>query len=163
MKGREYFQRMFAYDYWANKATLHSITELLDGQERPLTLLAHILGAQKIWHHRLTGEDVEGLMVWPVIHDSDYRRQVEECHGYWWEFLNNIDEDELNDTVDYANTKGQEFENTVADILSHVLMHSAYHRAQIASAVKAEGGIPAATDFIAYARTPENVLDDDDE
>jgi len=32
-------------------------------------------------------------------------------------------------------------------------MHSVYHRAQIAMAIKEAGGTPAVTDFIAYART----------
>lgn len=152
-----YFLRMFAYDYWANKVTLRSIETLNEGQERPHTLLAHIVGAQKVWHHRLTGQDTDGLMVWPVIHDSEFKRELEERHGDWWELLRDLSSDDLDETVDYATTQGQDYNNTVADILSHVLLHSSYHRSQIASAVKEAGGTPAVTDFIAYARTGADV------
>jgi uncharacterized damage-inducible protein DinB len=51
-------------------------------------------------------------------------------------------------TVLYANTKGQRFENTVAEILLQVLLHGAYHRGQIAADVRAAGGEPALTDLI---------------
>jgi uncharacterized damage-inducible protein DinB len=40
----------------------------------------------------------------------------------------------------------------VGDILTHVVAHSAYHRGQIAAAVRAAGGAPAYTDFIHAAR-----------
>ena len=40
----------------------------------------------------------------------------------------------------------------MADILTHVTMHGAYHRAQIAAAVRESGGEPAYTDFIHAAR-----------
>ncbi len=153
MKDPAYFQRMFAYDAWANKATLASIHDMSDNRQRPLTLFSHILGAQKMWHHRLTGEDTTGMLVWPVIHDSDLSAQIEECYGNWWEFLNNIDPDEFDESIDYTNTQGREFTNTVCDVLSHVLMHSMYHRAQIAMVIKEGGGTPATTDFITYART----------
>ena len=38
------------------------------------------------------------------------------------------------------------------DILTHVLLHSAYHRGQIASQVRAGGEQPAYTDFIHAVR-----------
>jgi uncharacterized damage-inducible protein DinB len=40
----------------------------------------------------------------------------------------------------------------VEDILTHVLLHSAYHRGQIASQTRAAGGTPAYTDFIHAVR-----------
>ena len=38
------------------------------------------------------------------------------------------------------------------DILAHVVLHSAYHRGQIAAAVRAGGGEPAYTDMIHAVR-----------
>jgi len=40
----------------------------------------------------------------------------------------------------------------VQDILTHVLLHSAYHRGQIASQVRSSGEQPPYTDFIHAAR-----------
>jgi len=42
--------------------------------------------------------------------------------------------------------------STVGDILTHVAMHGAYHRAQIAAAVRESGREPAYTDFIHAVR-----------
>lgn len=162
MTTAEYFLRMFAYDYWANKVTLRSIEDLTAGQERPHTLLAHIVGMQKLWHHRLTGEETDGLTVWPVIHDSEFKRELEERQGAWWELLRDISSEDLNETVDYATTEGQGYNTTVADILSHVLLDAAYHRSQIASAVKEAGGTSGVTDFIAYVRAGASVTEDEE-
>jgi len=40
----------------------------------------------------------------------------------------------------------------VADVLTHVVLHSAYHRGQIASLIRSGGDAPAYTDFIHAAR-----------
>ena len=66
--------------------------------------------------------------------------------------MTSLDAAELNRPVHYVNSAGQEFVNTVRDILFHVAMHGSYHRGQIALLVREAGGQPAATDFIAFAR-----------
>lgn len=38
------------------------------------------------------------------------------------------------------------------DVLTHVIMHSVYHRGQIAAEVRASGSEPAYTDFIEAIR-----------
>ncbi len=58
----------------------------------------------------------------------------------------------LAETVVYKNSKGEPWTSTVEDILTHVLLHSAYHRGQIASQVRAGGEQPAYTDFIHAVR-----------
>ena len=40
------------------------------------------------------------------------------------------------------------YDSLVRDILTHVFMHSAYHRGQIASDMRQAGFVPAYTDFI---------------
>ena len=51
-----------------------------------------------------------------------------------------------------TNSKGEPWTSRVEDILLHVVMHSAYHRGQIASDVRASGHTPAYTDFIHCVR-----------
>ena len=59
----------------------------------------------------------------------------------------------LGDVVSYVNSKGEAWRSTVGDILTHVVLHSSYHRGQIASHVRATGAEPAYTDFIHATRT----------
>ena len=54
--------------------------------------------------------------------------------------------------VRYRNGAGQEFTSTVEDILLRLCLHGAYHRGQIAWALRPSGVTPAATDFIAFIR-----------
>jgi uncharacterized damage-inducible protein DinB len=41
---------------------------------------------------------------------------------------------------------GAEFKTPIRDVVTHLVMHSAYHRGQVAAAVKEDGGKPAPTD-----------------
>jgi uncharacterized damage-inducible protein DinB len=50
--------------------------------------------------------------------------------------------------VIYKNTKGESWTNRRQDILMHVIMHSAYHRGQIATDIRGAGFAPPYTDFI---------------
>ena len=52
----------------------------------------------------------------------------------------------------YTNSKGELWENRVLDVLSHVLLHSAYHRGQIALEIRRSGSAPAYTDYIHAVR-----------
>jgi len=61
--------------------------------------------------------------------------------------------DEAARQVAYVNSKGESFRNSAANIATHVLFHSHYHRGQIAALVRAAGYEPAYTDFIHAIRT----------
>ncbi len=54
--------------------------------------------------------------------------------------------------IAYRNTKGEVWTSTVAEVLTHVVIHSGYHRGQIAAEIRSEGATPAYTDFIHAAR-----------
>jgi len=66
--------------------------------------------------------------------------------------IDSMDEIALSGGVTYRNSIGDEYTNSPADILIHVALHGAYHRGQIAAAVRAGGDTPATTDYIAYVR-----------
>ena len=50
--------------------------------------------------------------------------------------------------ISYVNSKGESWSSQVDDVLFQVITHSAYHRGQIASDMRAAGLTPAYTDFI---------------
>jgi uncharacterized damage-inducible protein DinB len=69
------------------------------------------------------------------------------------EYLESVDDEDLEDGVAYRNTKGEFWTSTAGDILTHLVLHSSYHRGQIAAAIREAGGDPAYTDFIHAVRT----------
>ncbi len=58
----------------------------------------------------------------------------------------------LSEKCVYRTTAGKPFETTIEDVLLHVVMHSVYHRSQVAAAVRQAGGKPAAADYVVYVR-----------
>lgn len=59
---------------------------------------------------------------------------------------------DLTRVVEYHNSAGHSFHNTVAEILAQVILHGSYHRGQLALLARQGGGTPAMTDYIFYAR-----------
>jgi uncharacterized damage-inducible protein DinB len=86
------------------------------------------------------------LAVWPELGIDACREEVAALARLWPEFLD-AHRNSLDDTVSYTNTKGEAWTNTVEEILTHVTIHSAYHRGQIASDVRGAGMTPALTDY----------------
>lgn len=111
--------------------------------------MGHIVGAETLWHARLTGARAP-LAVWPDLAPGQVETWVADLDGMWTRYLEGA---RLEESVSYTNTKGDAFSSTVEDVLTHVVMHSAYHRGQIAADVRAAGHEPAYTDFIHATRT----------
>ena len=61
------FRRLFAYDAWGNLATLESIRlATLSPSSRACALVAHLLGAGRLWLDRLQGHPAS-TEVWPAL------------------------------------------------------------------------------------------------
>jgi uncharacterized damage-inducible protein DinB len=56
--------------------------------------------------------------------------------------------DALGRKVAYVNSLGESWTNAVEDILLHVIAHSAYHRGQVALALRSDGHEPAYSDYV---------------
>jgi uncharacterized damage-inducible protein DinB len=118
--------------------------------DRPLRLFAHILNAESLWLGRIVGET--GPLPWDERTLDECDRLVEQNQAAYARFLDSPLADDDWRMIDYRTTDGTPYRTSLRDILQHVLMHGCYHRGQIASAVKAEGGEPAMTDLIFYIR-----------
>jgi len=147
----EHLQRLFRYDYWANREILTVLETLASPPQRPLNLLGHIVSAERLWLERLLLKK-QTLPVWPLFTIAQCKLEVEELPTLWRNYLNSIGESGLTRSLSYKNTKGEAFSSQKQDVLMHVVMHSAYHRGQIAAEMRAGGFTPAYTDFIHAVR-----------
>ncbi len=141
----EYLRRQFAYDAWANREVLTVLQKNGGEDPRSIQLLAHLLAAERLWMERLEGKD-QSVKVWPVSDLSLCEGQVQELERLWPEYLRGVTD--FSQTISYKNSKGEPWTSTIVDVLTHVVMHSAYHRGQIASHMRESGLTPAYTDFI---------------
>jgi uncharacterized damage-inducible protein DinB len=146
----DYLRREFAYDAWANQETLAAIGKA--GRDpRSLELMAHILSAERLWLERLR-QQPQSQPVWPEQDLARSESEAADLAGLWAEYLGSLADQDLPVVISYKNSKGEPWTSTIADVLTHVVMHSAYHRGQIASHMRQSGKAPASTDFIHAVR-----------
>lgn len=144
------YLRRFTYDEWANHEVLRAMRSS-GPDERSLALLAHIISAERLWLERVQ-QVPQSSPVWPSSTLEDCASQIEDVGRLWREYLSQNSQSDVARTISYKNTRGELWTSSLADILTHVILHSAYHRGQIASHMRANGKTPASTDFIHAVR-----------
>jgi len=147
----EHIGSLFSYDDWANREVLGSLQTLNAPPVRSVKLLAHIISSERLWLERLLAQK-QTHPVWPLFTLEDCKSEIDQLHERWKNYLPSLGEAGLSDSRTYKNTRGDTFTSKKQDILLHVIMHSAYHRGQIAADVRAAGFTPAYTDFIHAVR-----------
>jgi uncharacterized damage-inducible protein DinB len=153
-------RRTFAWEGWANREALASLRRMDAPPAAAVRWLAHVAAAQQLWRERVRGLP-QGMPVWPDLALDEIAPRLDEAERRWAALLAELESDgagggagdALARPVSYVNTKGERFTSPLGDVLVHVTHHGAYHRGQIAAAVRAAGGEPAYTDFIHAART----------
>lgn len=145
----DYLRRQFSYNDWANREVLAQMRVPI-ADARSLELMSHILSAEQLWLQRMKREP-QSLPVWPNIDLKQCEALAVEMTRQWEEYFDQVKGD-FSQTISYKNSKGEAWSNSVLDILTHVILHSAYHRGQIASHMREAGLNPAYTDFIHAVR-----------
>jgi len=140
------FVRLFAYDRWANLECLKAAKDQA-AANNAVGRIAHILSAEKLWLERILHEK-QSLPVWPTSSLEECLTLADRVGSAWHNYLARLAAGELEEVIEYRNSKGEAWSSRVEDILLHVVMHSAYHRGQIAMEMRAAGLEPAYTDFI---------------
>lgn len=142
-----HYQHLASYDGWANLEVITSFRAVGTPPPRSLNLMSHIYAAERIWLTRLL-QQTKPLSVWPELTLEQCEEQAKELPRLWQDYLGPGSGGLLAQEITYKNSKGESWKNSVQDILTHVFMHSAYHRGQIAADMRQAGHVPAYTDFI---------------
>jgi uncharacterized damage-inducible protein DinB len=147
------WERLFAYDAWANRESLASLRSAGDGApEKARKRLAHVVGAQRLWLARVDGAPGPPPVVWPDLTLDEIGKSIGELAARWELLVSGLDAVEVARPVSYVNSKGEPWTSKVGDVLTHVVFHGGYHRGQIASDLREAGFEPAYTDYIEAVR-----------
>lgn len=144
------FHREFAHDAWANEQALASLRPA-EAPARALRFMAHIVAAEWLWLGRLK-QWKEKVPVWPEWTWEQIEAQAGKLPPLWQELLRGMKPAGLDQPTTYVNSKGETWTSACGDILTHVLLHSSYHRGQIATELRSVGLTPAYTDYIEAVR-----------
>jgi uncharacterized damage-inducible protein DinB len=147
-------QKLAAHLAWADAEVLRSLRasrETPGSDERALTLYAHVVAAEAVWLARIAGRTPD-VAVWPTMTLDEAaalaRRNADELAS----LMASSSASDLAREITYRNSAGAEFRSQVEDMLLQVATHGCYHRGQIALLIRASGGEPAPSDYIAFVR-----------
>ena len=148
------------YDRWANLQMLDAVSKT-----RPETLtlqigssfpsihetLVHILWAEELWLQRwqsLSNVPFPDPNNFPTL--DALRRKLEEIHEQQIHYLKSLEHASADRVVGYVNFKGQRWEYSLRQMVQHLMVHSAYHRGQIATMLRQMGETPPMTDYLVF-------------
>ena len=146
---QSFFQELFQYNHQSNLTLIEAfVTHQHKVSEKSVLLFSHILNAHHIWNNRIDHKtppfgvwDTHDIQIFTTIHNKNSEMSTDI-----------INRENLARIIAYQNSKGERFENSIRDILFHIINHSTYHRAQIATEFKNNGIAPLVTDYIFYKR-----------
>jgi len=144
--------RLMQHADWANRRVLDLLNATNVTEQRALLLFAHVLTTERIYLERMRGLDPWPQHFWPELSRAECAVLVAENRRQYESFFDALAEADLDHAVKYRNSKGVEFHTPIKDLLTHVTLHGAYHRGQIAAAIRAAGSEPVNTDFITFVR-----------
>src|SRR5215208_7113952 len=108
----EHYRRLIAYDAWANREALHSLRAAgRSAPERALAIMSHIAAAERVWLERLNHRGSKPP-VWPELSLEQVEQELETVSRDWKAILA-PGEAELARSVDYYNSKGERWVNSV--------------------------------------------------
>jgi uncharacterized damage-inducible protein DinB len=148
---KTYFQRLFRFSAWADQRSLEALRGAPAAHAEALPLLSHVLAAEHVWLARLQHREPLHI-VWPTLNLDQCAALAAENEAGYRAFLDEIEEERLAEQVRYRTSQGQEFVNSVLDILTQVALHGPYHRGQIAKIIGRSNGVATNTDFITFLR-----------
>lgn len=159
----EHFSRFARYNRWANSWLYAAAGELPDDEYRADRgaffrsvhgTLNHLLVADRIWLHRLTGEGPLPTALDEILHDdlaslTDARAAEDER---LIRFVDELDDDRLDTNLIYHTTTGTRHETPLFVVLGHLFNHQTHHRGQVHTLLTQLGRAAPQIDFIYYYR-----------
>ncbi len=158
----EKIRLLYEYDAWANHRVLDACATLKEEQfTRDLgssfrsvrDTLAHIMDVEWLYLERWNGRSPNAL---PPAESYPNQANVtarwkgieSDLNG----FVSTRNSADLAQKIDYRNTQGVAFSNSLWEMLRHLVNHSTYHRGQVATLLRQLGTKPASTDLILFYR-----------
>lgn len=144
-----FFNELFDYNFYCNKKIIDQCLTAATVPSKSEELFSHILNAHHIWNARILGKPCDyevwqkhPIKIWADIHYENQRTS--------FEIVTNADG--FDKRIDYENSEGRLFTNTLQDMLFHIINHSTNHRGQIAVDFRTNGFEPLVFDYVFYKR-----------
>lgn len=146
---KEFFKDLFEYHrHFNQKMADLFIAESSRISARTIPLFCHSVNAHQIWNTRiLKNEQPLGVH---QLHSLEFCKDLDLSN--YTNTLRILSEVSLSERIRYQTSRGDAFENSVQEILFHVVNHFTHHRGQLVSDLRQSGIEPLVTDYIFYKR-----------
>lgn len=153
---------LYAYNAWANHRLLDACVELTPEQfTRDLRssfpsvrdTLAHILGAEWLWHERFRGRSPSVLPTpsdFPTL--GDIRNRWTTVEADLLKFVSSLTPDDLERVYEFRTTQGEVYASPLRQALQHLVNHGSYHRGQVMAFLRQLGAKGVSLDMIRFYR-----------
>jgi uncharacterized damage-inducible protein DinB len=155
---KSYCEELFRFHRWRQEKISNLLSDVdanyfsqqLDGSFGSLfIILNHLVWAEKVWLGRVNNNEVATMRDTAV---SELLTAWKEVTDKWSHLVEATSLEKFDDKVVYFNSKGDRFENDLAEIIVHLIDHSTYHIGQMMNAVRGFGIEPVSTNYIHYLR-----------
>jgi uncharacterized damage-inducible protein DinB len=113
--------------------------------------LGHMAWVEELWFERW-----QGHVFTQTFNPAHYptlefvHQQLTEIHAKQIHLLESIEPGTENRRIRYVNFQGETWEYSLAQMVQHLMFHSAYHRGQLATMLRQLGKVPPKTDYLVF-------------
>lgn len=157
---RDRILELYGYHHWATDRVFQGFADVTTLQLADAwggsfgsgrALLRHVVGVERLWCERWTGESPPALPDYPrTWAGRDYAEEWRAIRGEQMRFLEEVSRDRLAGELSYVNVKGERWTYPLTDVLVHVVNHGTYHRGQLTHLLRDLGRPGIATDYLMY-------------
>ena len=160
-----YLEQLYDYNVWANGLILKFSEQLPEEQFTQESshshgsirdTLVHVMSAEWVWRERMQGRPIDLAAARDDLDPGKFPT-VEKLYHRWFDeelamrnFMGDLSEDGFQGSFKYIRSSGQEVEDTIADILAHVVLHGMQHRSEVAAVLTEFGFSPGNLDYYTY-------------
>jgi uncharacterized damage-inducible protein DinB len=155
-------RELFAFNAWANHRIIEAVGALTPEQfTKPMgssfssvrDTLVHIWAVEWVWLERLEGRSPTSFPDAKDFPDqASMRGRWAEIEKRWLEYVSGLDENELQEEVDYKTLSFGPSRSPRWQMMQHVVNHSSYHRGQVTTMLRQLGAKGITTDLIFFYR-----------
>lgn len=144
---KQFFRELFAYNFHFNQRILQVLIDR-HGQVpgKLVSLNCHIVNVHTIWNNKILPTNVT-TKPWDIFDLKDLKETDDKNFQTSIYILDNFDFDFQ---IKYTTSNGEEYSNSICDILFQIINHSTYHRGQLATELRLFNIEPLLTDWIFY-------------
>lgn len=149
MSAADYVRSLYDYNQWANDRVLATVAALSEdelGRDAGASFgsieanLAHILMGQVVWLARWKQDKLPSISELQSLRGLDaLRGAFERSHRDLREYVASLTEDDLQRDLRYTDSRGNQYERPMWQLLLHLVNHGTHHRAETCMALATLG------------------------